>query len=218
MRSLPRAPAHLVREAREGASWATEICIASSTSRVLPSLASQARRPPHVRRAEAMDGIQYATYYNRAIAMQITVPVGRKTAPSSSGIGQYREPSAWQRAEQTLMDNNWYGFTVTWLVKGACARLAMPQSLCARTTCGRAQSATLPFVMCATVRASIRRACASTHVALASSHAMGLVGLLYTTVGVARSDVYHSDSLMLYTLDLSLCITHYECKIMSFSV
>ena len=108
MRSLPRAPAHLVREAREGASWATEICIASSTSRVLPSLASQARRPPHVRRAEAMDGIQYATYYNRAIAMQITVPVGHKTAPSSSGIGQYREPSAWQRAEQTLMDNNWY--------------------------------------------------------------------------------------------------------------
>jgi len=120
MRRLSKAPPHMVREARDGAAWATELQVASlngSCSRVLPSLASQARRLVPVRRAEALKGergkggIEYATYYNRAIETQTIVPVGRKSAPATKAeidFMKFREPSAWQRAEEALFDSDWH--------------------------------------------------------------------------------------------------------------
>lgn len=119
MRRLPKAPVHLVREARDGAAWASELQGASvdgqaSASRVLPSLARQAP----VRRAEALKGekgkggIEYASYYHRAVEMEVTVPVGRKSAPASGMLVQsipvIREPPAWQRAEQVLFESEWH--------------------------------------------------------------------------------------------------------------
>ena len=51
----------------------------------------------------------YASYYHRAMAMQVAVPVGRKSAPADPRtVIAPREPPAWQRAEQALLESEWH--------------------------------------------------------------------------------------------------------------
>lgn len=99
-RALPYAPPHLVQQARDGATWATEP--ESSRSRILPSLVKQVPKPAPVRRT-----VGHAGYYERAIDMKACVQVGRKAAPKQGGVMRPTYPCAWQRAQEMVFEQEW---------------------------------------------------------------------------------------------------------------